>query len=263
MSRSTAASVSQAVHARAFLLGDRPAVVEVRDGAAVSYRRLAASVSEAAAGLVRRGARIGQVAGVYVDTLTAQVLATHTVIAAGGAVVPVGLGSHIAEMAALLSRWDARLLLTTPSLAGAAVEAAANCRVRQVVSLGPAPDTIHFDDLRRAEGAEEVPPPLIEPGSTAALIAGHRVLTHRGLLAKMRELDWSARLTADDVLLVTWPMDGGAELPALVSLALMRGARVVAAPGLPGEEVADTARDVGATLAALPGEDRKVITRFP
>jgi long-subunit acyl-CoA synthetase (AMP-forming) len=260
--RATAASVSQAVHARAFLLGERPALTELPGGAVVSYRRLAESITEAAAGLVWRGARIGQVAGVYVDTLTAQILATHTVIAAGGAAVPVGVESRVPEMADLLARWDARLLFTTPKLAAAAVEAADSSRVRQVVSIGAAPDTIDFDDLLRTERSPAAPGPLIDPGSAVAVIAEGCVLTHRGLLARMREMDRTARLTADDVLLVTWPLDGGADVPVLVSLALMRGATIVAAPGLPADEAPETSRGHGVTVTTALDDGRKVITRI-
>ncbi|GAA0382897.1 hypothetical protein Acor_57770 [Acrocarpospora corrugata] len=248
-------AVTQAVFGGAHERGDRPALVDLGDGAVLSYRALAGTVTGAASGLVRRGARIGQVAGVLVDGVAAQLTALHTVIAAGGAALPL----CTADAAALL-RWDARLLFTTQKLAPAAVEAADHSRVRQVVSFGPAVDTIEFGALL---ALEPVPLPRICPVEGQALITEEDRLSHEVFLAAMRRLDAGVGLVGSDVVLVTWPAGPGAELALLASLAFSRGALVVARPGLPSVELPGTLHDFGVTVTALLDErDRRIIRRI-
>ncbi|GIH26975.1 hypothetical protein Aph01nite_52850 [Acrocarpospora phusangensis] len=244
--------VTRTVFGGAHGQGDRPALVDLGDGAVLSYRELVGTVVGAACGLLRRGARPGQVAGVLVDGVAAQLTALHTVIAAGGVALPLGA----ADAAALL-RWDARLLFTTQKLAPAAVEAADRSRVRQVVSFGPAVDAIEFGALPTLE-----PVPLPCPSEGVVLITEKGRLTAEEFLAGMARLDDGIGLTGSDVLLVTWPPGADAELALLASLAFSRGALVVAGPGLPTVESPGPLRDFGVTVTAiLDGRDRRVTRR--
>ncbi|GAA1006026.1 hypothetical protein Aple_040910 [Acrocarpospora pleiomorpha] len=238
--------VTQVVFGGAHERGDRPALVDLGDGAVLSYRALASTVVGAAAGLVRRGARAGQVAGVLVDGVATQLTALHTVIAAGGVALPL----RVADAAALL-RWDARLLFTTQKLAPAAVEAADHSRVRQVVSFGPAVDTIEFGTLLTLE---PVPLPRIRPTAGAVLLSEEDRLTHEAFLDGMDRLDDGVGLVGSDVVLVSWPPGPDAELALLASLAFSRGALVVARPGLASVELPGALDDFGVTVTALLDE---------
>ncbi|MFC4589674.1 AMP-binding protein [Sphaerisporangium corydalis] len=255
-----AATVTGALLGRAGELGDRHALVDIAAGGAVyTYQRLAASVTRAAAGLVKRGMRAGQVSGVYVHTVPAQIVALLSVIAAGGVALPLSVSAGLAGVAKLLVRHDVRLLFTTPDLVEAAEEMADASRIRQIVTFGPTPKSVDFEDLLApGEFSLPMPDPVTEP----AVATAQGVLTHREFLSGARTLDRTADVTASDVVLVAWPLDGGCDIPVLVSLALMRGATVVAVPGITRSQLRGIIADFGITLVALVDGDRKVISRL-
>ncbi|MFJ2031860.1 AMP-binding protein [Streptosporangium sp. NPDC087985] len=247
-SSSIKGTVTDAVFGCAYERGDRPALIDLDAGVVYGYRRLVNEVTRGASGLVRRGARRRQVAGIHVDNAAAQTLAVHTVIAAGGVAAPVVFGSG--EMARLLGRWDARLLITTPELAEVSLQAAEDSRVRQVIAFGQARDTVDFADLLLLEPG---PLPLFDPAVQPALLTEEEgLLTHQDLVVRMHELDKLAVLEKSDVLLVTWPLTGSTlAMTTLVGLGLMRGALVVVAPGLSPLELSETIHDFGVTVMAL------------
>ncbi|GGQ01131.1 AMP-binding protein [Streptosporangium pseudovulgare] len=241
-------TVTEAVFGRAYERGDRPALIDLGAGVVYGYRRLAGEVTLGASGLVRRGARRRQVAGIHVGDAAAQTLAVHTVIAAGGVAAPVAPGGG--EIGTLLARWDARLLITTPELAEASLRAAEASRVRQVITFGQARDTVDFADLLLLEPG---PLPLLDPSVQPALLTQDAgVFTHEDLIGRMHVLDRLAVLEKSDVLLVTWSLTCVLATTTLIGLALMRGALVVVAPGLSPEELAATIHDFGVTVMALP-----------
>ncbi|OUC98098.1 AMP-binding protein [Streptosporangium minutum] len=240
-------TVTEAVFGCAHERGDRPALIDLSAGVVYGYRRLAEEVTRGASGLVRRGARRSQVAGIHVDNAAAQTLAVHTVIAAGGVAAPLASGNG--ETAELLARWDARLLITTPNLAEASLQAAEASRVRQVIAFGRARDTVDFADLLLLDPG---PLPLFDPSVQPALLTEDEGLfTHRDLIGRMRELGRLTVLEKSDVLLVTWPLGCTLAMTTLVGLALMRGALVVVAPGLSPAELSATIHDFGVTVVAL------------
>ncbi|MFG2075817.1 AMP-binding protein [Nonomuraea maritima] len=248
MKPSVSPTVIHEVFRRAYARGDRPALIDLRGGRVYGYRRLVTEITRAASGLLRRGARRDQVVGVHVPTVGAQTLAVHTVVAAGGVAAPIDPALGPDEIAARLSDCDARTLITTPDLAPAAVLAAEQSRVRQVVSLGPALDTIDFRSLLTLE---PTPLPTLDAHrQDALLLADGRRLSHAGLVGRMAELDAAVRLTESDVVLATWLPDGGCGLVALVCLAVSKGALVVAAhdTDLPG-----TTYDFSVTVMTGPG----------
>ncbi|MFF5208713.1 AMP-binding protein [Streptosporangium sp. NPDC000396] len=244
---SARSTVTDAVFGCAYERGDRPALIDLGAGVMYGYRRLVGEVMMGASGLVRRGARRRQVAGIHVDNAAAQTLAVHTVIAAGGVAAPVA--SRNGEIVDLLARWDARLLITTPHLAETSLRAAEASRVRQVIAFGRARDTVDFADLLLLEPG---PLPLLDPSDQPALLTEDGgVLTHDDLIARMHALDGIAELGKSDVLLVTWPLTCVLAMTTLVGLALMRGALVVVAPGLQATGLSATIHDFGVTVMAL------------
>ncbi|MFF4196413.1 AMP-binding protein [Nonomuraea sp. NPDC001831] len=246
-SASSSGTVIHEVFRRAYERGERPALIDLRGGHVYGYRSLVTEVTRAASGLVRRGARRDQVVGVHVSTTGTQTVALHTVLAAGGVAAPIGPGLGAEEVAALLRECDARMLITTPDLAETAIAAADGSRVRQVVSLGPALDTIDFRGLLVLEPTAL--PALDAERQDALALPGGARLTHADLLARMAELDGPVGLTESDVVLCTWPPGAGADLPALVGLAVSKGALVVAAArgDLPG-----SGYDAGVTVLTGP-----------
>lgn len=244
------ATVTSQVFGRAYERESKPALIDLSDGQVYGYRKLANEVTRAASGLVRRGARRDQVVGVYVSSAWAQTLAVHTVMAAGGVAAPLDPDLPVADLARLLSDWDARMVITTQDLAGTAVVAAELSRVRQVLAFGPALDAVDFADLLTLD---PIALPLLDPERQQALaLASGGRLTHAEVVDSMAKLDVPVGLCDADVVLACWPP--GHDLLTLVALAVSKGALVVAANGLAAADVSATVADFGASVVALPGE---------
>ena len=112
-----------------------------------SYGELAAAIQAAAAGLAWRGLHPRDVVGVLVPDAACYALATHAIRAAGGVPSPVAAGLTVPEMAGQLADCGARMLLTAPPLAAAALAAADRSWVRQVISFADAPGATPFEAL--------------------------------------------------------------------------------------------------------------------
>ncbi|MBO3746249.1 AMP-binding protein [Streptosporangiaceae bacterium NEAU-GS5] len=281
LSRAEAAteSVSEVVLGGAEARGDKPAFVDLGGGAVFTYRALAATVAGVAAGLVRRGARPGQVCAVYADTVSTLFIATHAALAAGavaapippttpgpisptpippatpGRISPATTAAGVDDVGEQLCRVEARRLFTTTALAEVAVAAAERSRVREVLCFGPAPDTTDVADVLR-KGATSLR--LQPPCGAVALLTPHGPVTHDDMRARMAELDAGVRVCESDVVLAAWPLDGGddgdpAWLLALVGLALARGAVVVTSPRQQDPlDLTGLIDDFGVTVAAVP-----------
>lgn len=141
------ATVTQRLLAAAPARGGHRALVGGPAVPAYGYADLAAIVQAAAAGLAWRGLQPRDVVGVYVPDAACYVLAAHAIRAAGGVPSPVAAGLSVPEIAGQLADCGARMLLTAPPLAAAALAAADRSWVRQVISFGEAPDAIQFGAL--------------------------------------------------------------------------------------------------------------------
>ncbi len=225
-------TVTQRLVSQGRARGARRALVGGATARSYSYAELATTVRAAAAGLAWRGLQPGDVVGVHVPDAVCYVLATHAIRAAGGVPSPVATGLTVPEIAGQLAECGARMLLTAPPLALAALAAADRSWVRQVISFGEAAGTIPFaallgmGSLRPAAGrAHEVAllPFARRPDGTL----GAAAMTHLELAAELQRLA-EAGLTERDVVLAAPPAGDGRTYTALVDNALARGAVIVA-----------------------------------
>ena len=219
-----------------------------RENRAYSYSELAAVIQAAAAGLAWRGLHPRDVVGVHVPDAVCYALAAHAIRAAGGVPSPVAAGLTVPEIAGQLADCGARMLLTAPPLAAAALAAADRSWVRQVISFGDAPATTPFDallrsgSLRSAGGRRSDPallPYVWQPDGTLSPVP----LTQRELAAELGRLAVTAELTEQDIVITTPPAGDGRAYTVLLDHALLSGATVVAGP----------AGDLAATAAAWHG----------
>src|ERR1700735_5076275 len=144
------ATVTQRLVGLSGARGEHPALVggpATWPGGALSHAELTLALQTAAAGLAWRGLRFQDVVGVYVPDAVSYVLAAHAIRAAGGVPSPVAAGLAVPEIAGQLAECGARMLLTAPPLAIAALAAADRSWVRQVISFGDAAGTIPFSAL--------------------------------------------------------------------------------------------------------------------
>ncbi len=235
----------------------RSALVDPASSLTISYSSLAAKVRAAAAGLTRRGMRPDDVAGVYVASPVAFVLASQSIRAAGGVPSPAAAGACTDAIAAQLTACDARILITDKGLACAALDIAEHSRVRQVISFGHANGATRFDALLGAGTLR----PLSRPGDHLALLAWAPgtdgspqplPVTHRELVAQLRKLASDAKLAAWDIVLAGPPSGDGRAYSAMLDLALAVGATVVGAPSHCGEDLLALGRSHRATVAFVP-----------
>jgi acyl-CoA synthetase (AMP-forming)/AMP-acid ligase II len=224
-------------------------------GRAYSYGELAGTVQAAAAGLVSRGLQQADIVGVYAPDAVCYVLAVHAISAAGGIPCPVSPQLTVSEIAGQLADCGARMLLTAPPLAGAAVAAADRSWVRQVISFGSAAGTVSFATLL---GAGTLLPSYADPQEAALLTytrkpdgtLGAAPVSHRELAEELERLDTEAGLDDRDVVLTAPPAGDGRSYTAHIDHALIRGATIVAASP---SELAGHSASHRFTAAIVPG----------
>jgi hypothetical protein len=182
---------------------------------------------------------------VYVPDAACYVYAAHAVRAAGGVPMPVALALTVPEMAGQLADCRARMLLTAPPLAGAALAAADRSWVRQVISFGEASGATQFGTLlgmgtlRPATGRPH-DPALLPYSRRPDGVLGPAPLSHHDMSGLLRRLDIEAGIGEKDVVLAAPPAGDGRCYTALLDHALLRGATVVAV----GAEDLATAADL-------------------
>jgi acyl-coenzyme A synthetase/AMP-(fatty) acid ligase len=249
-------TVTQRLLAVAPPRGEHRALVGGSPGLECCYAELAATVQAAAAGLAWRGLQPRDVVGVYVPDAACYVLAAHAVRAAGGVPTPLAPVLTVPEMAGQLADCGARMLLTAPPFAAAALAAADRSWVRQVISFGEAPGATQFGTLLRmgtlrpATGRPH-DPALLPYARKADGTPGPAPLSHHDMSGLLRELDIDAGIREDDVVLAAPPAGDGRRYTALLDHALLSGATVVA---VSAEELA-TAAEVhhGTAMIAAGG----------
>jgi non-ribosomal peptide synthetase component E (peptide arylation enzyme) len=249
-------TVTQRLLAAAPSHGEHRALVGGAADPGCGYAELAATIRAAAAGLAWRGLQSGDAVGVYVPDAACYVLAAHAIRAAGGVPAPVAAGLAVPEIAGQLADCGARMLLTAPPLAAAALAAADRSWVRQVISFGEAPGAIPFGTLLRmgtlpaapARASDQALLPYVRKPDG---MLGPAPLSHRDLAGLLRRLDVDAEIGETDVVLAAPPAGDVPSYTALLDHALLCGATVVAARA---EELA-TAADIhhGTAMIAAGG----------
>jgi acyl-CoA synthetase (AMP-forming)/AMP-acid ligase II len=252
------ATVTQRLLDLALTRGERRALAAGPDGECYSYAELAATVQSAAAGLAWRGVQPRDIVGVYVPDAVSYVLATHAIRAAGGVPTPVAAGLTVQEIAGQLAECGARMLLTAPPLAAAALAAADRSWVRQVISFGEAAGAIPFSSLLRLGSLR----PASARSHDMALLPyarrpdgslGRAALTHIDFAAELARLAAEAGITERDVVLAAPPAGDGGAYTTFVDNALIRGATIVAART--DEMAAAAGAHHGTAVIVPPGTD--------
>jgi non-ribosomal peptide synthetase component F len=226
-------TVTQRLLAVAPPRGEHRALVGGPAGLACGYAGLAGIVQAAASGLAWRGLQPGDVVGVYVPDAACYVFAAHAVRAAGGVPMPVASALTVPEMASQLADCGARMLLTAPPLAAAALAAADRSWVRQVISFGEAPGATQFGSLLRmgtlrAATGRPHDPALLPYSRQPDGRRGPSPVSHHDMSALLHRLDNEAGIGGKDVVLAGPPAGDGRCYTALLDHALLSGATVVA-----------------------------------
>jgi acyl-CoA synthetase (AMP-forming)/AMP-acid ligase II len=222
---------------RAVERGDKPAFVDGHTGRTLTHRGWAESVRKTAAGLAARGFRKGDVFAIYSPNVPEYPIVFHAVSLLGGTNTTISPLYTVTELTAQLKDSGARYLVTVPSCAEKAQQAARDSGVREVFVFGETEHATPFSWLLAAEG---VPPAVeIDPredlvvipysSGTTGLPKGV-MLTHYNLVANLLQTAGALGLREDDVLLGVLPFFHIYGMTVIMNLALHVGATVIIMP---------------------------------
>ena len=231
------AHLTDFVLARAGELGEKPALVDATSGRTITYAQLAGSVRAVAAGLADRGFAKGDTLAHFAPNLPEYAVAFHAVATLGGVNTTANPLLTADELAAQLRDCAARLLVTVPPLLEKATAAAERSGVEEIFVYGGADGATPFTSLEDAGG--EPPDVAIDPADdlvalpyssgTTGLPKGV-MLTHRNLVANIRQTVAGLRTTEHDRVIAVMPFFHIYGLVVILNTSLHRGATIVTMP---------------------------------
>lgn len=220
--------------------GDKVALVDGTTGEGLTYTELAEAAEAGAAGLYRAGVRPGDVVALMSHNQPAYAVAVHAVIAAGATVTPVNPVLTHREVTGQLTAAGAKVLIAANTVAGKAVEVAADAGVTQVFLLGgdDVPGGVpSFETL--LAGGGPAPDPDLDPATAVAVLPfssgttgtakGVR-LTHRNLVANLLQTRVGWSIEPDDVQAAVLPFFHIYGFTIILNSGLLGGATVVTLP---------------------------------
>jgi acyl-CoA synthetase (AMP-forming)/AMP-acid ligase II len=216
------ATLPELVLEAAAAAGDRPALIEGESGTAVSYATLAERIESIAAGLAARGFRQGDVLALWAPNLPQWAEVALGAMAAGGCVTGANPAATEREVAEQLRDAGASVLVAGRSCEEAAARVGAAIGVREVVAL----DEVPASGWRTPVTDDELPAFLPYSSGTTGLPKGV-ILTHRNLVASVRQMGRGLRLSQRDTVLALAPFFHVMGFVLKLAAGLSAGATVV------------------------------------
>jgi acyl-CoA synthetase (AMP-forming)/AMP-acid ligase II len=232
--------LTEFVLAHAAETGRKPAIIDGSDGRAISYGDLAAAIKSAAAGLVRRGVRHGDVVALASPNCAEFAIAFYAAVLAGAAVTPVNPLAPAAEMTRQLTHSGARWMIAAAAAFedhGRTASALAGLGLDSVFVLGEAAGAVPFAsllDARPTALADLALSPddlayLPYSSGTTGLPKGV-MTTHRSLVANLCQIRAVHQVRETDVVLAALPWFHIFGLLSCLNLGLREGATIVTMP---------------------------------
>jgi acyl-CoA synthetase (AMP-forming)/AMP-acid ligase II len=235
----------------------QPALIDGATGLRVSYRELAESVGNAAAGLVAHGVAKGDVVALCSPNCPEFVVAYLAALTAGALVTTVNPLAPAGDVTRQLAHSRSRWLVTTPALFRESIAAAGG--IRETFVFGTAAGATPFTALTGPGGPGHLP--RVGPDDNALLLYSSGttglpkgvLLSHRSLVASLCQTHQVHRVRADDVLVTALPLFHIFALQVTLGLGLRAGATVVTMPRFDLEDFLRLVQDEGVTrVEAVP-----------
>ena len=243
---------------RAQELGDKPALIDGPTGRTLTYAQFAEQVSIVAHNLSQRGFKKGEVFGILSPNCPEYGVAFHAVATLGGIVTPINPLYTRHEIAHQLKDSGARFLVTVPTCIEKAAEAAEDAGIEELFVFGSAPNATPFDTLLVDNGratqveinsAEDLVALPYSSGTTG--LPKGVMLTHRNLVANLRQMDGLDYFYDSDTLICVLPLFHIYGLVVVLNMGLYSGATVVTMPRFELESFLQAAQDYDVTMAHL------------
>jgi acyl-CoA synthetase (AMP-forming)/AMP-acid ligase II len=237
---------------RAEELGDKPALVDGPTGRTVTYVQLAAGVRRVAAGLQARGLRKGDVVALFCPNVPEFPMVFHGVALGGGVNTTINSLYTPGEVAFQLKDSAARYLVTVPPFLDRALAAAPQSNVEEVFVLGedggegatPLGALLTAGDTPRDPGIDPAEDLVTLPYSSGTTGFPKGVmLTHRNLVANIKQVENVQHISTDDRLMAVMPFFHIYGQTVIMNIGLSRGATLVTMPRFDLEQCLQIAQD--------------------
>jgi acyl-CoA synthetase (AMP-forming)/AMP-acid ligase II len=252
------ATITDYVLRQATKLENKPALVEGQSGRTYTYAELPSLINRLAAGFSFHGLKKGDVLAIYSPNLPEYVLAFHAAATLGAVTTMVPPLFTNSEVNKQLRDARARYILTIPALLERAKMSAAANPIKEIFVIGEADGAIAFDSLL-TQGTH-FPPVDLNPkedlvvlpysSGTTGLPKGV-MLTHRNLVAMLRQMEASQPFFETDTLVCVVPMSHLYGLHIVANLGLNQGATIVTVPRYDLDEFLGVLQDYKVTVAPL------------
>lgn len=219
--------------------GAKPALIDGVTGRATSYAELDEAVCRAASALAARGLRKGDVFAIYSPNVVEYAVAFHAASLAGGVVTTLNPLCTAEEVAKQLEDSRAQYLVTSPALLGRAREAAAGTRLRELFVFGEAEGATPFARLYESGAAADAPAVEIDPREDLAAlpyssgttgVSKGVMLTHRNLVANLRQIEGTEHALSSDTLICVLPLFHIYGMTVIMNFSLRAGATTILLP---------------------------------
>ena len=229
--------ITEIVLQRSRELADKPALIDGLTGRTITYRELADSISQVAAGFAARGFSKGDVVAIYSPNCLEYPIAFHAIASLGGISTTANPSYTASELAYQLNDAGAKYLLTVPELLERALEAASQSKVESVFVFGNAEGAIPFSAL--LEDCNSVPKVQINPKEDAVALPYSSgttglpkgvTLTHYNLAANVYQLSNRELISSADTIIGILPFFHSYGLQIFLNYSLYCGATVVVMP---------------------------------
>jgi acyl-CoA synthetase (AMP-forming)/AMP-acid ligase II len=241
--------------------GGKRALVDAATGRELSYAELADAVREVGAGLSAHGMRPGDVLALCTPNCLEFAVTWFAATSIGAVVTTVNPLCTKEEISRQLRQTGARWLVTTAGLVEQKLNAVAGGTAIAgtfVIGAGVA-GTIPFGSLRAAVGAPAAVPVPVSASDVALLPTSSGTtglpksveLTHRNLVASLRQTSFAHQVTENDVVIAALPLFHIYGLQITLNLPLAAGATVVILPRFELTAFLRAMQDYGVTRAEV------------